>query len=255
MAKIVNQHVKTFTTGQELKAVELQAWLNQKNANVAGINAHDHWGEGQQVDHAHLLNVDAATGHDARYYTRGVADSRFVNAAGDTMAGFLTLHANPTANLHAATKGYVDNRRVTYMTVPHAIVVNGGIRSEVTGSGNLNTTLTIDISELVPEGTNSILLTLTTQFRATDDRHSWQDYYAWKSLPWISHRAIHSGYLVLRVEGGKLWQTGGEGDFDYVSGTNSFSIPLRSNRTFQLARRQAQINEDRGHFLALIGYH
>ena len=28
--------------------------------------------------------------------------------AGDTMTGFLTLHANPTANLHAATKQYVD---------------------------------------------------------------------------------------------------------------------------------------------------
>ena len=27
---------------------------------------------------------------------------------GDTMTGFLTLHANPTANLHAATKQYVD---------------------------------------------------------------------------------------------------------------------------------------------------
>ena len=25
------------------------------------------------------------------------------------MTGFLTLHANPTANLHAATKQYVDN--------------------------------------------------------------------------------------------------------------------------------------------------
>ena len=29
--------------------------------------------------------------------------------AGDTMTGFLTLHANPTANLHAATKQYVDD--------------------------------------------------------------------------------------------------------------------------------------------------
>ena len=28
---------------------------------------------------------------------------------GDTMTGFLTLHANPTANLHAATKQYVDD--------------------------------------------------------------------------------------------------------------------------------------------------
>ena len=31
-----------------------------------------------------------------------------VLVAGDTMTGFLTLNANPTANLHAATKQYVD---------------------------------------------------------------------------------------------------------------------------------------------------
>jgi len=32
----------------------------------------------------------------------------FVKRIGDTMAGFLTLHAHPTATMHAATKGYVD---------------------------------------------------------------------------------------------------------------------------------------------------
>jgi hypothetical protein len=37
-----------------------------------------------------------------------IADSTKVSLAGDTMAGFLTLHANPTASFHAATKGYVD---------------------------------------------------------------------------------------------------------------------------------------------------
>lgn len=41
--------------------------------------------------------------------TLAVADvSGAVNKAGDTMTGFLTLNANPTAALHAATKGYVD---------------------------------------------------------------------------------------------------------------------------------------------------
>ena len=32
-----------------------------------------------------------------------------VAKAGDTMTGFLTLHADPTSDLHAATKGYVDD--------------------------------------------------------------------------------------------------------------------------------------------------
>lgn len=33
-----------------------------------------------------------------------------VNKAGDTMTGFLTLSADPTSNLHAATKAYVDSK-------------------------------------------------------------------------------------------------------------------------------------------------
>ena len=36
------------------------------------------------------------------------SDTTRVAKAGDTMGGFLTLNANPTANLHAATKQYVD---------------------------------------------------------------------------------------------------------------------------------------------------
>jgi len=34
----------------------------------------------------------------------------FIKKAGDVMTGFLTLHADPTANMHAATKQYVDNK-------------------------------------------------------------------------------------------------------------------------------------------------
>ena len=33
-----------------------------------------------------------------------------VNRSGDTMTGFLTLHADPTASGHAATKQYVDGQ-------------------------------------------------------------------------------------------------------------------------------------------------
>lgn len=35
-------------------------------------------------------------------------DAAYVNADGDTMTGFLTLHADPTADMHAVTKYYVD---------------------------------------------------------------------------------------------------------------------------------------------------
>ncbi len=39
----------------------------------------------------------------------GVLDGRYVNAAGDTMLGELTLPGAPTLDLHAATKKYVDD--------------------------------------------------------------------------------------------------------------------------------------------------
>jgi hypothetical protein len=37
-----------------------------------------------------------------------IVDASKVNKSGDTMTGFLTLNANPSSNLHAATKQYVD---------------------------------------------------------------------------------------------------------------------------------------------------
>jgi len=47
--------------------------------------------------------VENATG-----YTQQEADDKFVDAAGDTMTGYLTLSGNPVSTFHAATKNYVD---------------------------------------------------------------------------------------------------------------------------------------------------
>lgn len=57
-----------------------------------------------------LNELAAALGDDANFsttVTNAIAEK--VAKAGDTMTGFLTLHANPENNLHAATKQYVDN--------------------------------------------------------------------------------------------------------------------------------------------------
>ncbi len=51
----------------------------------------------------------ASSGGGGDSYTRAQSDDRYVNTTGDTMTGFLTLHATPTNNLHAATKQYVDD--------------------------------------------------------------------------------------------------------------------------------------------------
>lgn len=49
------------------------------------------------------------------------ADSDYINVSGDTMTGYLLLHADPSTNLHAATKQYVDNyiNGLDYKTAAH----------------------------------------------------------------------------------------------------------------------------------------
>jgi phage-related tail fiber protein len=59
-----------------------------------------------------LLDSDFLDGQSSAYYTDipGRLGYTPINKAGDTMVGFLTLHANPTANYHAVTKLYVDTK-------------------------------------------------------------------------------------------------------------------------------------------------
>lgn len=54
------------------------------------------------------VTATATVDLDNRYYTKTQADDRYVNVTGDTMTGFLTLHAEPSSLMHAATKAYVD---------------------------------------------------------------------------------------------------------------------------------------------------
>ena len=49
----------------------------------------------------------------------GTLDDRYINRAGDAMTGFLGLHADPTAAMHAATKQYVD-QEVADIDIPAA---------------------------------------------------------------------------------------------------------------------------------------
>ena len=65
----------------------------------------------------------------------GTADvSSRLALAGGTMTGFVTLHADPTANLHASTKQYVDANKV--------IAIDAGNFDN--GSSTISSTLTID---------------------------------------------------------------------------------------------------------------
>jgi hypothetical protein len=86
-----------------------------------------------------------------------------VNKAGDTMLGFLTLNADPTSALHAATKQYVDN-------------LSGGINfhapCHVATTGNLSATYLNGVSGVGATLTSTVnaALVIDTHTLAVNDR-------------------------------------------------------------------------------------
>jgi hypothetical protein len=87
---------------------------------------------------------------DSRYYTETESDNRFANVAGDTMTGYLTLHADPSNALHAATKQYVDavaeglhvHEACFVATTDTLAVLSGGTVTYDNGTSGVNATLT-----------------------------------------------------------------------------------------------------------------
>lgn len=78
-------------------------------------NAVDPHGDRAYTDAEIIEHANATDPHGDRLYTDQVvanalleADAESVSIDGDTMTGFLTLHANPSLDLHAATRQYVD---------------------------------------------------------------------------------------------------------------------------------------------------
>jgi hypothetical protein len=65
------------------------------------------------------------------------ADSQFVKRSGDEMSGFLTLNSNPTQNLHAVPKQYVDNFQ-TSSGLSYAVESSFVYSARMTGSGTAN---------------------------------------------------------------------------------------------------------------------
>jgi len=82
---------------------------------LSGLNDDDH--------PQYLTNVRG----DIRYYERSIVDNLLagkLNLTGGTLTGTLTLASNPTANLEAATKVYVDNLVQGLIWLPPVIYVN-----------------------------------------------------------------------------------------------------------------------------------
>lgn len=68
-------------------------------------------------------------------YTKPESEALFVEQTGDTMTGFLTLHAPPDEDMHAATKAYVDAAVIAGGGVGDFLPLTGGILT-----GNLGIT-------------------------------------------------------------------------------------------------------------------
>ena len=71
----------------------------------------------------------------------GITDA--VNKGGDTMTGFLTLHADPTQALHAATKEYVDNVAAGLKAAPAVELATTGPLSATYNNGTLGVGATL----------------------------------------------------------------------------------------------------------------
>jgi hypothetical protein len=111
--------------------------------------------------YGHVTGASVGTVNlDDRYYTETESDSRFVNSTGDTMSGFLALHADPTTALHAATKRYVDE-------VAEGLKAKPAARAATTSN----------LSAIYDNGTNGVGATLTADtnraFGALDGVTAW----------------------------------------------------------------------------------
>ncbi len=73
------------------------------------------------------LDADLLDGQDGSYYTNIIGRLGFspVNKAGDTMTGLLALSGAPTANLHAASKAYVDGLVTAAALLAKLLTVDG----------------------------------------------------------------------------------------------------------------------------------
>ena len=107
-----------------------QANTNNTNGNVVQNVQIDTFGHVTS-----LTSVDL----DTRY------DTRYVNTSGDTLTGFLTLHADPTNALHAATKEYVDTIAAASLHYHNPVRVESPIDLNVAynnGTSGVGATLT-----------------------------------------------------------------------------------------------------------------
>ena len=147
---------KQYVDAQILSGVVTSAgkWTTARSISLGGDATGSVSIDGSSNVTLTVAVVDDSHTHDGRYYTETEADARFVNATGDTLTGFLTLNADPTALLHAATKQYVDAQVTSGVvtsankwTTARSITLAGDATGSVSIDGSANVTLTVAVAD------------------------------------------------------------------------------------------------------------
>jgi len=105
------------------------------------------------LDAGLTFDFNSATIQNSGFIAETTADSRYVDVSGDTMTGVLTLSGAPTANLEAATKGYVD-------TVAQGLKARPA--DDVASDADLNATYSIANNTLTSNVVGAITIDSTT---------------------------------------------------------------------------------------------
>ena len=108
--KVINSALagKLSTTGTAAKATADANGNNIANTYAKKTDVSLYIGEEDTGTSVEVINVDTFGGRPPEYYAS--ADN-VIKKSGDTMTGTLTLSGDPTANMHAATKQYVDSQK------------------------------------------------------------------------------------------------------------------------------------------------
>lgn len=118
--KVINSALanKLSTTGTAAKATADANGNNIANTYAKKTDVSLYIGEEDTGASAEVINVDTFGGRPPEYYAS--ADD-VIKKSGDTMTGALTLSENPTADMHAATKQYVDNPQIDLLLESTAV--------------------------------------------------------------------------------------------------------------------------------------
>ena len=100
-------------------------------------------------------------------------DNTKVSVSGDTMTGFLTLHSDPTANLHAATKQYVDAEVASVVdSAPAALDTLNELAAALGDDASFATTVTNNIATKVSKAGDTMTGLLTLSGDPTANLHA-----------------------------------------------------------------------------------